>query len=65
MKEVFSCENVMENGHCLDKADIALCKISVLIMLLLVSQQRYYIGLTLYNIFVHKKFFNGSPCLGY
>ena len=40
MKGVFSCENGMENGHFLNKVDIALSKISVLIMLLLVSQQR-------------------------
>ena len=40
MKGVFSCENGMENGHFLNKVDIALSKISVLIMLLLVSQQK-------------------------
>ena len=38
-ERVFSCEKGMENGHCLNKVDIDLCKISVLIMLLLVSQQ--------------------------
>ena len=40
MKGVFSCENGKENGHFLNKVDIALSKISVLIMLLLVSQQK-------------------------
>lgn len=61
MKGIFSCKNGMENGHCLNKVDTALCKISVLIMLLLVSQQKYYIGSTLYNIFLHNKFFMALP----